>query len=82
MYKRQLQGILKMATRPTTPGVYLQDQPCGGPSATGIYAWSRGPGGHFQNALKSGRTRFFNVARGLLHQRGDAALFVGGIRCV
>ena len=33
-----LQGILKMATRPTTPGVYLQDQPCGGPSATGIYA--------------------------------------------
>ena len=27
-----------MATRPTTPGVYLQDQPCGGPSATGIYA--------------------------------------------
>lgn len=33
-----LQGILKMATRPTTPGVYVQDQPCGGPSATGIYA--------------------------------------------
>lgn len=33
-----LQGILKMATRPTTPGIYVQDQPCGGPSATGIYA--------------------------------------------
>lgn len=33
-----VQGILKMATRPTTPGVYLQDQPCGGPNGTGIYA--------------------------------------------
>ncbi len=33
-----VQGILKMATRPTAPGVYLQDQPCGGPNGTGIYA--------------------------------------------
>ncbi len=32
-----LQGVLKMATRPTTPGVYVQDQPCGGPAATAIY---------------------------------------------
>ena len=32
-----LQGILKLFTRPQTPGVYLQDQPCGGPSSTGIY---------------------------------------------
>lgn len=33
-----VQGILQMASRPTTPGVYLQDQPCGGPNGTGIYA--------------------------------------------
>lgn len=32
-----LQGILKVGTRPTTPGVYVQDQPCGGPAATAIY---------------------------------------------
>ncbi len=33
-----VQGILKMATRPMSPGVYLQDQPCGGPNGTAIYA--------------------------------------------
>lgn len=33
-----VQGILQMATRPAAPGVYLQDQPCGGPNGTGIYA--------------------------------------------
>ena len=33
-----LQGILKVGARPTTPGVYVQDEPCNGPSATAVYA--------------------------------------------
>ena len=32
-----LQGVLPIATRPAAPGVYVQDQPCGGPSATAVY---------------------------------------------
>lgn len=52
-----IQGILKPGDRPTIPGVYLQDQPCGCPLSTAAYA-----------ALSGCHLNVFVTGRGYVYQ--------------